>query len=222
MAKILVIEDDKKLAEGIVDTLLANEHTVEHVENAEDALQLINSFDYDLLILDWNLPAMDGLELLKKARKSGKRLPILFLTGKSGIEDIEKALDSGADDFLPKPFHTRELLARVRTLLRRPCDLLMDTVKIGHLTLELGSKCAIVENEKVRLTANEFRVLEFLFRNQDRHFSARGLLNAVWSDKDCSEETVRAVIFTLRKKLNVPGQPELLKTDKGAGYKLGG
>lgn len=219
MAKILIIEDDKKLAQGVIDWLAMEKHTVEHAESGEDGLQLLSGFSYDLLILDWNLPGINGLEVCKRLRSAGSELPILFLTAQTKVENIETGLDAGADDYLEKPFQVRELSARIRSLMRRPKGLLANTVTAGYLTVELDSHYVLIGEKRISLTPKEFALLEFFIRNPNKHFSARALLGAVWpSDSESAEESVRTIMFHLRRKITPQGVNCMIKTVQGSGY----
>ncbi len=219
MAKILIIEDDKKLAQGVVDWLAMEKHTVDHAESGEDGLQLLDSFSYDLLILDWNLPGIDGLGVCKRLRSQGSELPILFLTAQTKVENIETGLDAGADDYLEKPFQVRELSARIRSLMRRPKGLLTNTIKAGYLTVELDSHYVLIGEKRISLTPKEFALLEYFIRHPNKFFSAGALLSAVWpSDSESAEESVRTIMFHLRKKITPQGENCLIKTVQGSGY----
>jgi DNA-binding response OmpR family regulator len=212
MAKILIIEDDKKLAEGVIDWLAMEKHTIDHAESGEDGLQLLSNFSYDLVILDWNLPGIDGLEVCRRLRAEGSELPILFLTAQSKIENVETGLDAGADDYLQKPFQVRELSARIRSLMRRPKGLLTNTVTAGYLTVELDSHYVGIGDKK-------FALLEFFIRNPNKFFSSKALLASVWpSDSESAEESVRTIMFHLRKKITPQGETCLIKTVQGSGY----
>jgi len=219
MAKILIIEDDKKLAEGVIDWLAMEKHTVDHAESGEDGLQLLTNFSYDLVILDWNLPGIDGLEVCRRLRAGGSELPILFLTAQTKIENVETGLDAGADDYLQKPFQVRELSARIRSLMRRPKGLLTNTVTAGYLTVELDSHYVGIGDKKISLTPKEFALLEFFIRNPNKFFSSKALLASVWpSDSESAEESVRTIMFHLRKKITPQGENCLIKTVQGSGY----
>ncbi len=219
MAKILIIEDDKKLAQGVVDWLSMEKHTVDHAESGEDGLQLMEGFSYDLLILDWNLPGIDGLDVCKSLRSQGSELPILFLTAQTKVENIETGLDAGADDYLEKPFQVRELSARIRSLMRRPKGLLTNTITAGYLTVELDSHYVQIGEKRISLTPKEFALLEYFIRHPNKFFSAKALLSAVWpSDSESAEESVRTIMFHLRKKITPSGENCLIKTVQGSGY----
>lgn len=219
MAKILIVEDDTELAKSIADWLTLENHTVEHAETGEDGLQLVNGYQYDLLILDWQLPGISGVDVCKQYRRGGGEMPVLFLTGKSGADAIETGLDAGADDYLVKPFQVRELSARIRSLMRRPKGLLPTKLKVDYLSVELETRTAIVNNDRVVLSPKEFALLEFLFRHPNRCYGAKALLEAIWpSETESSEDTVRTIMKNLRRKITPAGSECVIKTVQGSGY----
>lgn len=221
MAKILVVDDDEYLAENVADYLKLERHVVETAFTGRDGLALLDTYQYDLLILDWQLPDISGPEMCEKLRAQGAALSILMLTGKGDIASKECGLDSGADDYLTKPFHPRELGARIRTLLRRPQTLLKDVLTIGNLTLDLKSYEVTRAGSKVQLLPKEIALLEFLMRHPDEVFSIDALLDRIWSsESDASENTVRTHMYTLRKKLGPDDGSPSIKTVHRVGYKL--
>lgn len=223
MAKILLVEDDKNLALSICDFLSAEGNTIEHAATGEDGLQLLECFDFELVILDWQLPGIDGLEVCRRLRRQNFKQPILFLTALGDVDFIETGLNAGADDYLLKPFHFRELTARVRSLLRRPSGLLSSVVCFGYLTVEIESKTVIVDGRKITLAPKEFAILEFLLRNPNRHFSSKALLKSIWpSENESSEDSVRTIMHNLRRKITPEGKDCVIKTAAKSGYILEG
>lgn len=219
MAKILLVEDDLELAKRLNDWFGMENHVVEVVYTGEEALHMLKVFQYDIVILDWGLPGMNGIEVCKKYRSSGGQTPIIFLTGKSDVESKTTGLDCGADDYLAKPFDVRELSARIRSICRRPSNVLPADISIGGVKLDPTNRTVEVGERSAHLMPREAAILEFLMRHPNRHFSARQLMDAVWpSDTDASEDTVRTVIKTLRRQLSGLGQQELIKTQLGSGY----
>lgn len=219
MAKILLVEDDYELADRIVDWLEMENHTIELAHSGEDALQLLGNFSYDLVILDWGLPGINGIETCKTYRGRGGLAHVLFLTGRDDVESKAIGLDCGADDYLTKPFDVRELSARVRAMLRRPAGVLPTTLSVPGLSLETESRTAVLGTSRVLLTQKEYALLEYLMRHPNRTFSSKALLDAVWpSDSESSEDTVRSCMKNLRKKITPKGKDCVVKTIHGSGY----
>lgn len=218
MAKILLIDDDSDLRESLASFLSLENHNVEQVGNGEDALQLLENFKFDVLILDWGLPGIQGVDVLRRFRSAGGNTPVIFLTGRNDIFSKEAGFDTGADDYLTKPFEVRELAARIRSLLRRPGGLLPGKINIGNIVIEPDTRKVFVAGNAVRLTNKEYSVLDFLVRHPNQIYGARALMQAVWpSDSESSEDTVRACVKNLRRKITVEGEC-IVKTVPGAGY----
>jgi DNA-binding response OmpR family regulator len=222
MAKILVVDDDKLLADLVSDSLSGEYHTLECAYNGEDARELLNNYHYDVIVLDWGLPGVTGVELCKEFRFKGGTTPILMLTGKDTIDEKEKGLDSGADDYLTKPFHLKELSARVRALLRRSGSTAPSNVlEVGDLVLDPSAHKLTRDNKEITLHPKEFALLEHLMRHPNQVFSAQNLLDRVWkSESNVGPETVRTCVKRLRQKIDIDGQPSMLENIYGVGYKL--
>ncbi len=219
MSKILLVEDDVKLGNQLQELFAASSLHLEIATSAEDALQLLRGFDYDLILLDWDLPGMSGLDLCKQYRASGGQSYIVFLTGHHSIEAKEQALDAGADDYVTKPFDIREVFARMRSVRRRALIMTPDLLEASGVTLDPVGQIVSCGDRSVRLTGKESALLEYLMRHPDRPFNAQKLLNAVWpSDSDASVHTVRTWMHYLRLKLADLGKADLIKTVSGAGY----
>ncbi|HNA73740.1 MAG TPA: response regulator transcription factor [Candidatus Obscuribacter sp.] len=223
MAKILVAEDDRLAAGMLKDMLEQEQHTVELAHNGRDALDLVLSFPYDLLILDLGLPEMDGTEVLDKYRGRGGKLPVLILSGRSDVNQRIHGLDLGADDYMTKPYDVRELNARVRSLLRRQvvAENVSNLLRMGHIELDTA-RCEVLKSgQKLKLLPTEYALLEFFMRNKGRVFNASELLERIWkSDSDASENAVRTYITRLRKKIDEDGKPSLITSVYGIGYKM--
>lgn len=221
MAKILLVEDDDDLCENIEDWLVLEKHLVEVTRDGSDARALMKDFSFDLIILDWGLPNVTGIELLKEFRRNGGLTPVLMLTGKDKIEEREFGLDSGSDDYLTKPFDLRELSARVRALLRRSAQSATNVLKAGYLELDT-TKCTLLkEGSLVSLLPKEYALLEFLMRHPNQIFDADKLLDRVWgSDQGVGTETVRTWIMRLRKKIDIDGKDSMITNVRGLGYRL--
>ncbi len=219
MSKILLVEDDEEMSGWLEDWFKQENFVFESANCGEDALQLMDQFEFDVVILDWGLPDITGIEVCKRYRSKGGEAPVLFLTGKGDIDDKEQGLDSGADDYLTKPFDVRELAARVRSLLRRPKQILPVELTVNGVALDLKTRVVREGTTNLRLMPKECALLEFLMRHPDTIYSSKALLDAVWrSDSDSSEDTVRTCMRTLRLKLQKLGRDDLIKTILGSGY----
>lgn len=221
MSKILLVEDDQDLVSRITKWLALERYSVEAVTNGQEALELLRNNHYDFIILDWHVPGLTGLEVCRYYRNSGGNTPILMLTGKTDIADKEAGLDAGADDYLTKPFHPRELCARLRALGRRPTVCLNEQLQLGDLVLDMYKFQLRRNGRDIDLLPLEFALIEFLMRNPGRVFDANVLLERVWPvNSEASPEAVRTCIKTLRKKIDLDGLPPIIKTVHGVGYKL--
>ncbi len=221
MAKILHVEDDAELAARVSHWFSLEGHVCETAYTGSDALQLLKNFHYDVILLDWSLPDISGIEVCNQYRKSGGMSRIIFLTGREDVADKEAALDMGGDDFVVKPFHIRELSARVRSALRRPADTFQAALKINDVTLDVTRRTMIVNETDCRLMPKEVALLEYLMRHTNQVFGTKKLLSAVWpSDSGASEGSVRTSMHTLRKKLETAGKPDFISTVLGEGYTI--
>ncbi|HEY9684353.1 MAG TPA: response regulator transcription factor [Drouetiella sp.] len=216
MAKILLVEDETDVRETVSTWLSAEKYVVESTESGKDALQLLQQFPFDVIVLDWSLPDMTGPEILKKFRADGGRTPVIFLTGRTDVESKTSGLDAGADDFVSKPVALPELSARIRACLRRSGG--FQSLSVGNVTLDSEKRIVTVSGERVHLTTKEYRLLEFMMRHPKQTFGARELLEHVWpSDTEIMESTVRVCVKTLRTKIGGEGNC-ILKTILGSGY----
>ncbi|HEY9784881.1 MAG TPA: response regulator transcription factor [Candidatus Obscuribacterales bacterium] len=221
MAKILLVEDDSEVADVVKDWLVDEHHVVDVVGSGAEALNRLRFDKYDVLVLDWGLPDLSGIEICKRFRSAGGQSPVLMLTGKSEISDKETGLDAGADDYLTKPFHPRELSARIRALLRRPAELKENVLKVGDIEVDPKGFRVTKAGQEVHLLPKEFALLEFLMRHPNQVFSPEALLDRVWSaESEASPDTVRVHITKLRSKLDSEGAPSLIRTLHRQGYKL--
>lgn len=221
MIKVLLVEDDPQISKFVAEALSKDNYLVESVDSGEDALQLLTNFKYELILLDWNLTGITGLTVCQRFRATGGKTPIIFMTGEGDIDHKESGFDSGADDYLVKPFEVRELTARIRSILRRPSELLSSELKVGDVVLDTSTRTVYVRKEFAHLTPKECSLLEYLMRHPNHCFSAKAMLDAVWpSQSETNEDTVRTIIKTLRQKLIKLGQADLVKTVPHAGYKI--
>jgi DNA-binding response OmpR family regulator len=218
---ILVVEDDVSLAEFLGSELRAERYAVDLVHDGEAALSSLDERRYDLLILDLNMPKLDGIGLLQRAKPARPRLPMLVLTARSRVEDKVKALQSGADDCLTKPFSFAELLARVEALLRRNSGLIPNFSQVGDLTLNREERRVERNGRRIELTPREFAILELLMRNAGRPVSRATLLDEVWNmPPDPSTNIVDVYMKYVRDKVDHPGEAKLTHTIRGIGYEL--
>jgi DNA-binding response OmpR family regulator len=221
MAKILVIEDDKQLAKMVADWLQNEMHTVDVVHDGKEGLDRLRFYSFDLAILDWELPTMNGPEVLAEYRRKGGSTPIIMLTGKSDLNDKVAGFDAGADDYLTKPFHPRELSVRLRALLMRPAQRVKDILKAHDLELDSASHVVLKAGAQLHLMPREFALLELFMRFPDEPFSADAILNRIWSsESDVSTDLVKVYVAKLRRKIDDKDGESKILTVHGVGYKL--
>lgn len=222
MIKLLIVEDDEDLLSIMQKALSGEGYSVNVAGTAGQAKQLMSEGQYDAIVLDWGLPDETGIDLCRQWRAKGIKSGILFLTARSRISCREAGLDAGADDYLIKPFQTKELIARLRALLRRSHRQLSDNVlKFGSLSLNASLRLLTNDDVPIQLAGREYSLLEFLMRNPDIVFSNEDLLKHVWTaDENPSPEIVRTHIMNLRKKIDRPGRPSLIETVHAIGYRL--
>jgi DNA-binding response OmpR family regulator len=221
--KILIIEDDKTLTAALKKSLEDAGYAVTAFSDGTEGEHhfVINYMDYDLLILDLMLPGKDGFLICKDIRKLEINTPVLILTGKTETSDKVSALDSGADDYLTKPFSAEELLARVRALLRRPKEVLPESVSVKDIEVDLTSRKVFKGGKEIPLTLKEFGILEYLVRYPNQIISRDRILDHVWDFNFSSFSNVVDVHITnLRKKLRGDGEEEYIETVRGVGYRL--
>lgn len=219
--KILIVEDEKKVSDFVRKGLQEEGYVADVVHNGEDGLSMAADGVYDLVILDIYLPKMDGLTVLKKLREKKINTPVLLLTVRATIEDKVLGLNSGADDYLTKPFAFQELLARVRALLRRRVEVNSAEIRVGDLVLDPVRRSAIRGDRRIELTAKEFSLLEFMMRNPERVLTRTAIINHVWNyDFDSETNVVDVYVNYLRKKVDSGEEPKLIHTIRGVGYVL--
>lgn len=206
----------------VKDWLTFEHHMVETADNGKDGLEKLQYYQYDVIVLDWELPEMTGIEICKQFRSAGGKTPVLMLTGKGTIVDKETGFEAGADDYLTKPFHMKELSVRLRALLRRAGgNLTGDELKYRDVVIEPANHRATKNGKDLQLLPKEFALLEFLMRHPSQVFSAEALLSRVWSsDSEATIDAVSTCIKRLRKKVDVEGETSIIKTVHGVGYKL--
>ncbi|HEX4104528.1 MAG TPA: response regulator transcription factor [Candidatus Paceibacterota bacterium] len=221
--RILIIDDEEKLAKSLKRGLERSGYAVDYLldgESGERRLELYRN-DYDLVILDLMLPGKNGFEVCTEMRRNGVTTPVLILTARDATDDKVKALDSGGDDYLVKPFSFEELLARARALLRRPQAALPDELKVGQLTLKPAQREVYRDGKKVDLTLKEFELLYFLMRNPNKVLNREDIYVHLWDFAANSLSNIIDVhIKNLRKKLGDDSNEKILETVRGVGYRL--
>jgi two-component system response regulator MprA len=220
--RVLVVEDDADIAGGLRRSLDKEGYDVRVAGDGEDALEQAGVFEPDAVVLDLGLPRLDGMEVCRRLRAESD-VPILILTARTETEDRVKGLDTGADDYLPKPFERSELLARIRALLRRRPPRGSASIIVGDLLVNPDTREVKRGRREIELTNREFELLEYLARNQKLVVSRERLLEDVWGyDPFEQTNTIDVFISNLRRKLESGGEPRLLHTKRGAGYVLKG
>lgn len=228
MAKILLVEDEEDLGAAIVEWLGIAQHAVQWARDGRMAQEFLHQNTYDLILLDWMLPQITGIELCRDYRKKGGQAPVIILTAKKSLLSKEVGLDSGADDYLTKPFHLRELSARIRAHLRRPIvtggqATKLDIIRYRDLELDAVAESVKKSDKTLHLSPKEFALLELMLRNQGRTISADHIIDRIWgSGADITHETVRSHIKTLRRKIDDARRESasMILTVHGQGYKI--
>jgi two-component system, OmpR family, response regulator len=219
--KILLIEDDTETASHVAGGLREHGHIVDHVAMGPDGLQLAITNGHDVLIIDRMLPGLDGLAIVKAVRSAGLRAPILLLTTMGGIDDRVEGLESGADDYLVKPFALAELLARTNALARRPANNVETTLRVADLEMDLVKRTVTRSARRIVLQPREFELLEYLMRNAGRVVTRTMLLEHIWNFHfDPRTNIVETHISRLRGKVDRDFDAELIRTFRGSGYSL--
>lgn len=220
--QVLVVEDDDSLAGFLSDELRSQGFVVEQVSDGEAAMSALEAKRrFDLLIVDLNLPKLDGIGVIRKVRPQQPKLPILVLTARSRVEDRVNALQNGADDCLNKPFSLLELLARVQALLRRNSGMIPDCSTVGDLQLYRQERRVERNGRRIELTPREFAILEVLMRNAGHPVSRATLLEEVWNmSPDATTNIVDVYVKYVRDKIDLPGERKLTHTLRGFGYEL--
>ena len=217
--KILLVEDDKQTADYVAKGLREHGHVVDRADKGRDGLYLATGERYDVMIVDRNLPALDGLSLVKTARAANVKTPVLFLTTMGGVDDRVAGLEAGGDDYLVKPFAFAELLARVGALARRPPMVAVTKLRVGNLEVDLLTRTVTRAGKRLDLHAQEFKILEYLMRHAGEIVTRTMLLEKVWDFHfDPKTNIVETHISRLRSKIDKGFDKPLLHTVRGAGY----
>jgi two-component system response regulator PhoP len=219
--RILVVEDEPALQKQLRNELLGQGYTVDATGEGKEALYLASEFPYDAAIVDIGLPGLSGLEVIDRLRKKGSRLPVLVLTARASWQDKVAGLETGADDYLTKPFQTEELRARLKALLRRAAGATGQTLRCGPLEIDLGAQKVRVDGQDVELTSFEYRLLEHLVRERKRVVSKDELAAHLYPhDEERDSNVIEVLIGRLRRKLDPDNRLQPLETLRGRGYRF--
>ncbi len=219
--RILVVEDEKKVAGFIKQGLEEEGHAIDVAFDGREGLLMALDGVHDLIILDINLPKLDGLKVLQEFRKNQGKTPVLLLTVRAAIEDKVLGLDTGADDYLTKPFSFQELLARIRALLRRRVEAVPPLIQVADLSLDPARRVVSRGTERIDLSTKEFALLDYFMRNPGRVLTRTMIAEHVWDyDFDSMSNIIDVYVNYLRKKIDTGREPKLIHTVRGAGYVL--
>lgn len=219
--RVLLVEDEKRMAQALCEILRQEKYDVDHCADGLEGLAAIEAGAYDLVVLDVMLPHKDGFSIAREARAKGIRTPIVMLTAKSELNDTVTGLDCGADDYLTKPFRTRELLARLRALGRRSLRSADGALAFGDIELNRGASLLVCGENSVRLSEKEFRILEYLIANAGQILTREQLAVKIWGyESDAEYNNVEVYMSFARKKLNFVKARTEIKAVRGMGYEL--
>lgn len=219
--RLLLAEDEKDLARALEAILTHHKYMVDVVHDGQDALYYAQTQEYDGLILDVMMPKKSGFEVVEALRQAGSQVPILLLTAKNQVEDKVSGLDLGADDYLTKPFDTPELLARIRSMLRRPANFVSDTADLAGLVLDRSNFKMIYQGQEVLLNNKEFQLMDLFFLNKNQVLSKEQIMDRIWGlESEAEINVVWVNISSLRKKLQAIQAPIQISAQRGLGYKL--
>ena len=217
--KILVVEDEERLLESIREGLVHSGYVVDTALDGEEGSFMAFTNDYDLIILDINLPKKDGFEILREVRERDREVNIIMLTALSDVDDRVKGFDLGANDYVLKPFHFEELKARIRSLLRRQTTIKNAVIETSGISFDTTKRTFSIDGENLRLTAKEAGILEYLFFNLGRYVTTEELMEHVWNDEvDLFSNVVRVHMSALRKKLKARLGKNIIRNEIGKGY----
>jgi two-component system copper resistance phosphate regulon response regulator CusR len=216
--RVLLVEDDEVIGSELVKSLSKEGYRPVLVTNGPDAVSTAMEASFGLIVLDVMVPGFDGFEVCRRLRKSGIQTPVLMLTAKDAVEDRVGGLDSGADDYLVKPFDIQELLARLRALKRRESAHKAEVLEIADLRIDTRAHTVVRAGRAIELTRREFDLLEALVRNAGRTLTRDAILQRVWNDDDSLPNTVNFHVVSLRRKIDEGFEPKLIHTVHGLGY----
>ena len=219
--RLLIVEDEKQICDMVAKSLYDAGYEVDTCYDGEEALAFIDMAEYDAVVLDIMMPKKDGISVLKEMRSAGNNTPVIFLTAKDSIEDRVSGLDSGANDYLIKPFSFDELLARIRAMTRKSSGNLSNIFTAADLTLDTSAHTVYRAGKEITLSAKEFSLLEYLLRNKGRVLTRDIIENNIWNfDYEGGTNAVDVYIRYLRKKIDDAFEPKLIHTVRGSGYVL--
>ena len=219
--KLLIAEDEKDLADALCVLFEKNQFSVDTVGDGFSAYEYASSGEYDAIILDIMMPKLNGIDVLKRLREDSVSTPVMMLTAKGQKDDRILGFNSGADDYLPKPFDTDELIARVRALLRRSSSYTPDILRFGDISLDTGDGTLKCNNRQIKLSAREYRLIELFMRSPHTVISADRIMERIWGwDSDAETSVVWVHISNLRKKLSSIGSSVSIRANRGLGYAL--
>lgn len=216
-----MVDDDLALADSIQEILEQGGYIADQANSVEDAEEFLSGFEYDLLVLDWVMPGMHGIDFLASIRKKGMSVPVLMLTGQSSLDDKITGLETGADDYLTKPFQPKELIARVKALMRRPQVLASKELRLANVLIDFSKQRVFWHEVELKLTRQEYQLLELLMKHKNEVFSHDALVERAWSSlSEASPDTVRMHMSRLRKKFEAASTASEcpIKTLHGKGY----
>lgn len=219
--RILVVEDEPSLQAQLADSLRANGYVVDTASDGEEGLYFAEEYPIDMAIVDLGLPKMDGVELIKRVRAKGLAYPILILTARDRWQEKVEGLEAGGDDYLTKPFHPEELLARIKVQLRRSVGMADNSLVCGPIRIDTSAKQVFLEDEPVTITAYEYRLLSYLMMHTGKVLSKRELVDHIYEeDDDRDSNTIEVFIRRLRTKLDPSGELKPIETQRGRGYRF--
>lgn len=219
--RVLIIEDNYEIRNFLIESLAAESFAIDAAEDGEQGSCLARSNEYDLIILDNNLPKKNGMTICNEIRRIGNDVPIIMLSVETSIDKKVLLLESGADDYMTKPFSYKELLARIKALLRRPKSIVKDILKAGELTIDCAKQKAFRSGKEIYLTRKEFSLLEYLVRNKGNVVSRGTIMEHVWDiDSDPFSNTIETHVLNLRRKIDRSCKSKLILTVPGRGYMI--
>lgn len=219
--RLLIVEDELSLQAQLADNLRKQDYVVDVASDGEEGLYFGQEYPIDLAIIDLGLPKLDGVELIKRLRKDGHTYPILILTARSRWQEKVEGLEAGADDYLTKPFHQQEMLARIKVLLRRSVGLADNSLVCGPVKIDTSSKQVFLNDEPLTITAYEYRLLSYLMMHTGKVLSKRELVDHIYEeDDDRDSNTIEVFIRRLRKKLDPDNSLKPIETQRGRGYRF--